>query len=142
MAKILIILVVGLVCEAAGVVLLKDGIDTICKGKDITLMNIVPTVLKGATNLKIILGVALEAAFFACLLYMMSQREISFVWPLTSLSFVMTTLAAVFYLKEHVSGARWIGVALIMMGAGFITWSEKVKDAREKPAAPASEQIK
>ncbi|HMJ91890.1 MAG TPA: EamA family transporter, partial [Candidatus Acidoferrum sp.] len=100
-----------------------------------------PTVLKGATNLKIIIGVALEAAFFACLLYLMSQREISFVWPLTSLSFVMTTIAAVFYLKEHVSSARWIGVALIMMGAGFITWSEKVKEPREK--APATiEQIK
>ncbi len=141
MAKILIILVIGLICEAAGVVLLKDGIDTICKGKDITLVNIIPTVLKGATNLKIILGVALEAAFFACLLYLMSQREISFVWPLTSLSFVMTTLAAVFYLKEHVSSARWIGVAFIMLGAGFITWSEKVKEPREKAAAPV-EQVK
>lgn len=141
MAKILIILIVGLICEAAGVVLLKDGMDTICRGKDITLVNIVPTVLKGATNLKIILGVALEAAFFACLLYLMSQREISFVWPLTSLSFVMTTLAAVFYLNEHVSAARWLGVAFIMMGAGFITWSEKVKEPREK--APAiTEQLK
>jgi uncharacterized membrane protein len=141
MAKILIVLFIGLVCEAAGVVVLKAGIDTICRGKDITLVNILPTVLKGATNLKVIFGVALEAAFFACLLYLMSQREISFVWPLTSLSFVMTTLAAVFYLKEHVSTARWLGVALIMMGAGFITWSEKVKEPREKVAVP-TEQLK
>ncbi|HWN97052.1 MAG TPA: hypothetical protein VNT99_18625 [Methylomirabilota bacterium] len=133
MTKIIIILIVGLICEAAGVVLLKAGIDAVCKGKDVTLLNIVPTVLQGATNLKIIFGVALEAVFFACLLYMMSQKEISFVWPLTSLSFVMTTLAAVFYLQEHVSGARWAGIALIMIGAALITWSEKSKEPAVSP---------
>lgn len=132
MTKIIIILIVGLVCEAAGVVLLKEGIDTICKGKDVTVATIVPTVIKGATNFKILLGVFFEAVFFACLLYMMSQKEISFVWPLTSLSFVMTTLAAVFYLNENVTASRWAGVALIMLGAGLITWSEKVKERSEK----------
>ena len=128
MTKIIIILIVGLICEAAGIVVLKQGIDVICKGRDVTLVNIIPIVLKGATNLRILFGVALEAIFFACLLYMMSQKEISFVWPLTSLSFVMTTLAAVFYLHEHVSGTRWAGVALIMIGAALITWSEKQKE--------------
>jgi drug/metabolite transporter (DMT)-like permease len=141
MTKILIVLIVGLICEAAGVVLLKEGIDVVCKGKDITLVNVLPVVLKGATNFKILLGVFFEALFFACLLYMMSQREISFVWPLTSLSFVMTTLAAVFYLREHVSAARWAGVALIMLGAGLITWSEKVKEPKENaPVATATAQ--
>ena len=142
MTKIIIILIVGLICEAAGVVLLKEGIDIICKGKDVTLVNSLPLVLKGATNWRIILGVALEAVFFACLLYMMSQREISFVWPLTSLSFVMTTLAAVFYLREHVSPTRWAGVALIMVGAALITWSEHKKDVDKSAAkmtATASE---
>jgi drug/metabolite transporter (DMT)-like permease len=133
MTKIIIILIVGLICEAAGIVLLKESIDAICKGRDVTLVNITPIVLKGITNWKIIIGVALEAVFFACLLYMMSQKDISFVWPLTSLSFVITTLAAVFYLREHVSGTRWAGVALIMVGAALITWSEKQKEA-QRPA--------
>ena len=135
MSKILIILFIGLICEAAGVVLLKEGIDNVCKGRDVTLVNIIPLVLKGATNVKILLGVFFEAVFFACLLYMMSQRDVSFIWPLTALSFVMTTLAAVFYLKEPVSGMRWAGVALIMMGAGLITWSEKIKEPRQQAAA-------
>ena len=141
MGKILVILVIGLVCEAAGVVLLKEGIDSICRGKDVTVANILPIVLKGATHFKILLGVFFEALFFACLLYMMSQRDISFVWPLTSLSFVMTTLAAVFYLREPVSWTRWAGVALIMLGAGLITWSEKVKEMRVKEAAAQTEQV-
>lgn len=138
MTKIIILLVIGLICEAAGIVLLKEGIDAVCKGRDVTLVNVVPHVLKGATNLKIIVGVALEAVFFACLLYLMSQKEISFVWPLTSLSFVMTTLAAVFYLRENVSGTRWAGVGLIMIGAALITWSEKQKEVRRAPAIEES----
>lgn len=139
MSKLLMILFIGLVCEAIGVVLLKDGIDGICKGRDVTLVNILPLFLKGVMNIKILLGVFFEAVFFACLLYLMSQKDISFIWPLTSLSFVVTTLAAVLYLKEHVTPARWVGVSLIMLGAGIITWNEKqtekLKDHAETPTA-------
>lgn len=141
MGKILIVLLIGLICEAAGVVLLKDGIDSICKGKDVTVMNIIPVVLKGATNVRILLGVFLEAVFFACLLYLMSQRDISFVWPLTSLSFVMTTLAAVFYLKEPVSATRWLGVACIMAGAALITWSEHKNDPKKEPVTATANDV-
>jgi drug/metabolite transporter (DMT)-like permease len=143
MTKIILILIFGLICEAAGVVLLKEGIDAVCKGKDVTIANIIPTVLKGAGNLKIILGVALEAVFFACLLYLMSQRDISFVWPLTALSFVMTTLAAVYYLRENVSTLRWAGVALIVLGAALITWSDKDKNKtpQQKAASVAAREL-
>lgn len=131
MLKILSILFVGLVFEAVGVVLLKGGIDTICQGKSVTLQNILPIVLKGALNPKILLGVLFEALFFVGLLYLISQKDVSFIWPMTSLSFVITTLAAVLYLKEHVSAERWIGVALIMAGAALITWNEKQNELRK-----------
>jgi uncharacterized membrane protein len=49
---------------------------------------------------------------------LMSKTDISFLWPLTGLSFVFATFAAIWFLGEHVSSMRWIGVALIMVGAG------------------------
>ena len=58
----------------------------------------------------------------------------SFVWPLTAVSFVMTTLAAQFFLHERVDAVRWSGVALIVIGAVFISYSEHLK---EKPAPPS-----
>jgi drug/metabolite transporter (DMT)-like permease len=143
MTKILVVLFIGLVCEAIGVVLLKEGINAVCKGQDVTLQNAFPLFLKGVAQLRVILGVFFEALFFVCLLYLMSQKDISFIWPLTSLSFVMTTLAAVFYLKEPVSTARWLGVALIMVGAAIITWNEKQNERLKEhstAAAPASQQ--
>ncbi len=60
----------------------------------------------------------------------MSMGDVSFVWPLTSLGFVLTTLAARFILKEEVPPSRWCGVLLIMLGACLIIWSEKVKGPR------------
>jgi multidrug transporter EmrE-like cation transporter len=84
---------------------------------------------RGVTNEHILLGVFFEALFFVCLLMLMSKADVSFVWPLTSLSFVVTTVAAKIYLHEHVSGLRWSGVCLIMMGAALITWTEKRTDS-------------
>ncbi len=76
---------------------------------------------------------ALEAAFFGALLFLLSQRDVSLIWPLTSLGFVITAIAAKFILKEEISSVRWAGVALIMIGAALVSYSEKNKP---KPPAP------
>jgi drug/metabolite transporter (DMT)-like permease len=94
---------------------------------------------RGLVNPSILAGILFEAIFFAGLLILMGHRDISFVWPLTSLSFVMTTFAAVLVLKEHVSATRWAGVALIVLGAAFITWSEK-ENAPERTATVKARQ--
>jgi drug/metabolite transporter (DMT)-like permease len=58
----------------------------------------------------------------------MSKSDISFLWPLTALSFVMTTLAALVFLGERVSPIRWAGVVFIMIGAALISYSEHSKE--------------
>src|ERR1051325_2302485 len=144
MAKILIVLFVALVFEALGVVILKQGIDQITarekqrQGGEIKVN--VSAALRlighGFIHPRVLLGVFFEAVFFAGLLILMGHKDISFVWPLTSLSMVMTTFAAIVLLQEKVPGARWAGVILMMLGAAFITWSEQKKEA-QTPAAAA-----
>jgi multidrug transporter EmrE-like cation transporter len=90
---------------------------------------------RGVTNPHILLGMFFEALFFAALLTLMSLAEVSFVWPLTSLGFVITTVAARIYLHEQVSVLRWSGVCLIMIGAALISWTEKQPDAAPAPLA-------
>src|SRR5208283_5379776 len=85
----------------------------------------------GATNPQILSGVFFEALFFACLLVLMSKSDISFLWPLTGLSFVFATFAAMWFLGERVSALRWAGVAFVVIGAALISYSQHVK---EKPA--------
>ena len=106
MAKLLLILLVGLVFEAAGVVLLKKGINQIGEVQKIVPAEVFRITKAGATNPTVLLGVFFEALFFACLLILMSKSDITFLWPLTALSFVMTTFAALVFLGEKVSPVR------------------------------------
>ena len=136
MFRLLIVLFFGLLLEAVGVVLLSKGIKELGDLAQVSVGEVARFIGRGATNRHILLGVAFEAGFFGCLLFLMSRGDVSFVWPLTALSFVLTTLAAKLFLHEQVSGLRWCGVLLIILGAGVITCTEKVKNrAKKQPAA-------
>ena len=127
MTKVLTILILALIVEAVGVVFLSKGLKQIGEVQTINAREIGRIIVKGTTNPSILLGVALEAAFFGALLYLLSQRDVSLIWPLTSLGFVITALAAKLLLKEQVSALRWIGVVLIVVGAALVSYSEKAK---------------
>lgn len=143
MVKLLLILFIGLVFESTGVVLLKKGMTQVGDLQTVNLAQIARVLKAGVTNSQILLGVFFEALFFACLLVLMSKSDISFLWPLTGLSFVFATFAAMWFLHEHVSAIRWAGVLFIMVGAALISYSEHAKEkaplgtvAASRPAAP------
>ena len=135
MLKLLIILLIGLVCESTGVVLLKKGINRIGDVNGYTLAEIFRVVKSGLTSQQIWLGIFFEALFFIGLLILLAKSDISFLWPLTGLSFVFATISAMWFLGEQVSALRWAGVALIVIGAALVSYSEK---AKPKPSEPPS----
>jgi uncharacterized membrane protein len=134
MAKIIIILIIAAILENIGVVFIKGGLNQISLPSQASASAMVRVVQAGFTNHKIILGVALEAAFFGCFLYLLSQRDVSLIWPLTSIGFIVATLAAKFILDEPVSAVRWAGVILITLGAFLTSYSESVKTKQNPPA--------
>lgn len=133
MYKIILVLLTALVLEAVGVVFLKKGIVEIGDLREVSAPEMFRLVKSGVTNPSILTGIAFEAVFFCGLLYLMSQADISFVWPMTSLGFVITPIAAHFILREQVTSMRWMGILLIVAGAGVISWSEQ---AKPKPPSP------
>jgi drug/metabolite transporter (DMT)-like permease len=138
MTKIIVILIIAVIIESVGVAVLKGGLNEIGGATAMTPGEIGRVLKSGVTNVKILTGIALEAVFFACLLYMMSVRDVSFIWPMTSLGFIFTTLAAQFILNEKVTAARWAGVALIALGAFLTSYSEAAKE-QKPPAAPTAQ---
>ena len=134
MTKILVVLILALVVEAVGVVFLSKGLKQIGEVQTLNTREIGRIIGKGVTHPSVLLGVALEAAFFGALLYLLSQRDVSLIWPLTALGFVITALAAKLLLKEEVSALRWAGVGLIVVGAMLVSYSEK---AKAKPGEPS-----
>jgi drug/metabolite transporter (DMT)-like permease len=138
MVKVLLILFIGLVFESTGVILLKKGMGRIGQPNPANPSQILRAIKTGAVNPQILLGVFFEALFFLCLLLLMARRDISFLWPLTGLSFVFATFAAIWFLHEHVGPLRWAGVVLIMIGAALITYTEQGKEKTRPPAASAA----
>jgi drug/metabolite transporter (DMT)-like permease len=134
MTKLIIILLVALVLEAVGVVCLSQGLREIGSLRGVSIAEIGRLVGRGLTNPNILLGVLLETVFFLLLLFLLSRSDVSLIWPLTALGFVLTTLAAKFIRHEEVSPLRWSGVILIVLGAALVAWSERVKHA--SPLAP------
>jgi len=137
MLKLILILLIGLIFESTGVVLLKKGMEKVGEPKAMNVSEILRVLKAGITNPQILLGVFFEALFFICLLILMAKSDISFLWPLTALSFVFATFAAMWFLHEKVSPLRWAGVVFIMIGAGLISYSEHSKKA-EIPATAGS----
>ena len=133
MTKILVILIFALCVEAVGVVFLSKGLKQIGEVQTVSTREISRIIAKGATNSSILLGIALEAAFFGALLYLLSQRDVSLIWPLTALGFLLSALAAKWILKEEVSALRWAGIVLIVIGASLVSYREK---AKSNPPAP------
>jgi drug/metabolite transporter (DMT)-like permease len=140
MTKVIFILLIALVLEAVGVVFLSAGLKEIGEMKSVSAMEIGRIIKRGATNAKVLLGVLLETIFFIFLLVLLKQNDVSLIWPLTSLGFVLTALSAKFILHEQVGGARWIGVALIVVGAGLVSWSEKNKPVQTPAPAGSTAQ--
>ncbi len=143
MTKILIVLLIAFAFEAFGVISLKKGINEISakyterKAALPVWKNVLHLVGNWFTDKNVLFGLLLETIFFVLLQYLLGQADVSFVWPLTAVSFVMTTLAAQFILHERVDAIRWGGVALIVLGAALISYGEH---AKEKPAPPAANQ--
>lgn len=141
MLKLLIILLIGLTFESAGVVSLKKGMGQIGDVKEVNVSEVARIVKAGATNKCILFGVFFEALFFATLLILMSKSDISLLWPLTGLSFVFATFAAMIFLGEKVSTLRWAGVVFIVIGAILIGYSEKANERAKTPAGPDSPAV-
>jgi drug/metabolite transporter (DMT)-like permease len=77
-------------------------------------------VILAVLNPWIAAGILLLLAFFATYTTALSWADLTYVLPATSFGYVLLALIARFVLHEHVSLTRWLGIALISGGVGFI----------------------
>ena len=66
------------------------------------------------------LGLGLLALAFFSLLTLLSWENVSFVVPLTALSYVVGALMAKVFLGEEVDWLRWVGVLLVVVGVFLV----------------------
>jgi len=76
--------------------------------------------LKVTTTPIIWAGIIAYAAELAAWVFILSRLPLNAAFPLTSLSYCGIALTGRFILKEPVSTRRWIGIALISIGAAIV----------------------
>ncbi len=71
------------------------------------------------------IGVAMMAMGFFALLGMLSIENVSFVVPVTALSYAAGSLGALIFLKEKIGLQRWVGVLVVCVGVTLVWLSRR-----------------
>ncbi len=100
-----------------GDVLLKRGM------QDVGAIDLrhLQTLLGAVATPWILIGILCLTCFFASYLTALSWADLSYVLPATALGYVVVALLSKYFLHEHVSSLRWLGILLISCGVGWVT---------------------
>jgi drug/metabolite transporter (DMT)-like permease len=71
------------------------------------------------------MGVSLMAVGFFSLLALLSFQEVSFVVPVSALSYAAGAFGAKAFLGERINSNRWLGIAVVCIGVTIVWWSRK-----------------
>lgn len=82
--------------------------------------------LLAITNPWVAIGIVLLLGFFASYMTALSWADLTYVLPASSLGYVLLALIARAALHEQVSLTRWLGIALVSSGVGFVTTGPEV----------------
>jgi len=134
------------VCATAGDSLLARGMKQL-GNINVSLHNL-SALLLAILNPWVTAGILFLLAFFACYISALSWADLTYVLPATSLGYVLVALIARFGFHEVISPTRWLGIALIAAGVGFVAAGPSVTpcrqhlDSREPSRDALSQQVK
>jgi drug/metabolite transporter (DMT)-like permease len=80
----------------------------------------IPGLLLAILNPYVGVGILLLLAFFASYMSALSWADLPYVLPATSLSYLLVAVIAHIGFHEEISPTRWLGIALIAAGVGFV----------------------
>jgi uncharacterized membrane protein len=76
--------------------------------------------LKAMVTPAVFAGIAMLILAMLVRMAVLGGADLSYVLPLTAIGYVFAALLGRFFLHESVSAERWIGTALIFIGAGVV----------------------
>src|SRR5580693_2424723 len=98
-------------------------------------------VIYAILNPWVAVGILLLLAFFATYMTALSWADLTYVLPATSLGYVILALVARFALHEHVSPMRWLGIAFITGGVGFVAGGPEITVHRHEHSLEVTSDV-
>ena len=119
----LILVLICVFAGAAGQIFWKTGMSGMDKINGMGDLLQLKTAWDIFTNRYIIIGIVLYAMSVFLWLGAMSTLDVSFMYPLLSLGYIVTAILAFIFIGEHVTLIRWAGITLVIAGCILITRS-------------------
>lgn len=120
MLKTLVLVLIAAVIGGTGHVLLAKGMKTVGDLTEAPSERLGGMVARALGNRWLLLGIVLQATFFAMYLTLLSRVEVSQVLPMTAVDYIVVALLAYVFLGEAVTPARWMGILLIVAGVFMV----------------------
>lgn len=121
MAKTLVLVLIATLIGGTGHVLLSKGMRAVGDLTEAPALRLGAMVAAALTTPWLLLGVALQAAFFVMYLTLLSRGPVTQVLPLTAIDYIVVALVARLVLAEVVTPTRWAGILLIVAGVFLVS---------------------
>lgn len=106
--------------SAAGQIMMKFGMGQVGEITTVRQLFNFGTVFSMLTNPYVVAGILCFASMIVLWLAAMSTLDISRIYPITSLVYIVIAIAALIFLKEDISLLRWGGILLVMGGCFLV----------------------
>lgn len=110
--KVILVVLFATLCVSVGETLLSAGMKQVGRGGHEGF----GFVLAALSNTHVLTGTILMMTYFALYSLALSWADISFVLPLTAMSYLFVATLARLFLHEPVNPTRWIGAGVITLG--------------------------
>jgi drug/metabolite transporter (DMT)-like permease len=90
-------------------------------------------IFSAVLNPYVFLGIFFLLAFMSTYLSALSWADLTYVLPATAFGYVFIALIARFFLHEHISPVRWVGIVLITAGVGFVAGGPESSSTNKTP---------
>lgn len=68
----------------------------------------------------VVLGLGIYGIGTALWVFAVSKHDISYVFPITALNYVLVTLGGMFLFSEAIPAKRWLGICVVIIGVAMM----------------------
>ena len=117
---VLILVTTAAVLGGIAQVLLKKGMNEIGKMSVLEMTKQFVRII--FTNPYVFVGLLIYV--FSTIIYLaaLSRGELSVVYPIIAISYIIAAVLSVFFLNEKITLVRWIGIFTIVAGVVMVVW--------------------
>lgn len=111
-----LLFIVYLIVQPVGQLLQRVGMKQVGAINGLSLLFSTQTAWKVITTPAILIGFCLSVSGFLLWLAVISNFKMSYIYPLSSIGYIIMAFMATVFLKETMTLTQWIGTGVIVLG--------------------------